>query len=111
MQKLTEEWLMMSVNQMSVYHTIIEAYNVIHKGSSETIREKMVNQGQECAYNLRSRANGVMLVPAKTRMSCQGFSYYAAKLYNKLPMNFRTAKAASFKTLVKNWIWENIPSK
>ena len=109
-QKLREKWLMMSVNQMSVYHTIIEAYNVIHKGSSETIREKMVNQGQECAYNLRSRANGVMLVPAKTRMSCQGFSYYAAKLYNKLPMNFRTANAASFKTLVKNWIWENIPS-
>ena len=70
---------MMSVNQMSVYHTIIETYNVIHKGSSEKIKRKIVNQNEDCAYNLRSKANGDLIVPAKTRQNCQSFSYFAAK--------------------------------
>ena len=102
---------MMSVNQMSVYHTIIETYNVIHKGSSEKIKRKIVNQSQDCAYNLRSRANGDLIVPDKTRLNCQSFSYFAAKLYKMLPSNITGAKEANFKTLVKNWIWENIPSR
>ena len=111
LQKLREEWRMMSVNQMSVYHTLIETYNVINKGSSEKIRGKIVNQDQICAYNLRSKANGDLRVPARTRLDCQSFSYHAAKLYKTLPHNIKAAKAANFKTLVKIWIWENIPSR
>ena len=33
--------MMMSVNQMSVYHTLVEAYNVVEKTSSEKIRRKI----------------------------------------------------------------------
>ena len=111
MQKLREEKHMMSVNQLSVYHTLIETYNVVNKGSSKKIRDKMMNSGQEVAYTLRSRANGDLIVPHKTRLDSQGFSYLAAKLYNKVPKKIRDSKEAPFKALVKNWIWENIPSK
>ena len=76
---------MMSVNQLSVYHTIIETYNVVVKSSSERIRKKIVNSQEDSAYQLRSSSNNALKVPAKTRLNCQGFSYFAAKLFNKLP--------------------------
>ena len=47
-------------------HPIVEAYNVVHKGSSQKISEKIVNQENDCAYNLRSKANGDLIVPTKT---------------------------------------------
>ena len=96
-------------HQLSVYHTLIETYNIIEKSSSEKIRTKIVN-AQEKAYHLRSGANRDLRVPAKPRLNCQGFSYCATKLYNKLPTEIRTANENGFKSSVKAWIWENIPS-
>ena len=84
---------------------------MINKGSSETIRDKIAHQNEDCVYNLRSKTNGDLTVPAKTRLNSQGFSYSAAKLYNKLPINIREAREPVFKALVKKWIWEHIPSR
>ena len=110
LKRLREKWKMMSVNQLSVYHTLIETYNVIMKSSSEKIRRKIMNDKQEHAYQLRSSSNNNLIVLAKPRLKCQGFSYSAAKLYNKLPNNIRNASENVFKSTVKAWIWENIPS-
>ena len=110
LQKLREEHKMMSVNQLSVYHTLIETYNIVHKASSEKIRRKIVNNCQD-GYKLRSNTNNDLIVPSKTRASCQGFSYFAAKLYNKIPTEIRNAKENIYKKSIKDWIWENIPSK
>ena len=38
MQHVREKIRMMSVNQMNVYHTILEAYNVVRYSSSEQIK-------------------------------------------------------------------------
>ena len=109
LQKLREEKRIMSVNQLSIYHTLIEAYNVVEKTSSEKIRRKIVNTQE--GYSLRSTTNKDLIVPSKTRASCQGFSYFAAKLYNKIPTEIRNAKENIYKNSIKDWIWENIPSK
>ena len=109
LQKLREEKRIMSVNQLSIYHTLIEAYNVVEKTSSEKIRRKIVNTQE--GYSLRSTTNKDLIVPSKTRASCQGFSYFAAKLYNKIPTEIRNAQENIYKKSVKDWIWENIPSK
>ena len=101
---------MMSVNQLSVYHTLIETYNIVNKASSEKIRRKIVNNCQK-GYNLRSNTNNDLIVPSKTRANCQGFSYFAAKLFNKLPLKIRNSSQINFKKSVKEWIWDNIPSK
>ena len=76
---------MMSVNQLSVYHTLIETYNIVYKASSEKNMRKIVNNCQE-GYNLRSNTNNDLFVLPKTRANCQGFSCFAAKLFNKLPI-------------------------
>ena len=40
-----------------------------------------------------------------------GFTYNGAKLFNMLPPQTREIKDPNtFKTMMKNWIWENIPS-
>merc|ERR1712051_968782 len=82
MKNVREKIKMMSVNQMAVYHTLLEAYNVMSHLSSEQIKMKWM-----------------------------GFTYNGAKLFNMLPPQTREIKDPNaFKTEMKNWIWENILS-
>ena len=100
----------MSVNQMSVYHTLLEAHNVVNNSSSEKIGRKW-DTGLEKKYALRSTNEGLLTVPNRPISKCTGFSYYGAKLYNLLPRSIRdTSKSATYKVLIKEWIWNNIPS-
>ena len=40
MQNVREKIKMMSVNQMAVYHTLLETYNVVRNSTSEQIKRK-----------------------------------------------------------------------
>ena len=110
MQKLREKIKLMSVNQMCTYHTLLEAHNITVNSSSEQIKQKWSHQ-HEVNYFFRSKARNDQIVPEKPSSKCTGFSYYGAKLYNKLPGDIRkTTNSDQFKALVKEWIWKNIPS-
>ena len=101
---------MMSVNQMCVYHTILEAYNIMRNSASEQIQMKWSNK-TETNYSLRSAARNDLKVPEKPMPRCLGFTYNGSKLFNILPRNLReNQNPHSFKTLTKEWIWNNIPS-
>ena len=39
---------------------------------------------------------------------CTGFTYCEAKLFNSLPIDIRETHN-TFKTLTKDWIWNEIP--
>ena len=73
MKNLREEIKMMSVNQISVYHTLLEAYNVMRHLSSEQInkRWKLI----ERKYALRSTTKKQLNVPEKPKLKCLGFTY------------------------------------
>ena len=110
MQHIREKIHMMIVNQMNVYHTILEAYNVLEHSSSEQIKVKWENK-QENKYLLRSVTTKDLKIPNKPMKKCSRFSYYGSKLFNKLPTSIKeTSNPYAFKSLVKKWIWENIPS-
>ena len=110
MQHMREKIKMMSVNQMAVYHTIIEAYNIINNSASEQIKRKW-EEKCDTKYSLRSLVKNDLKVPEKPKVKCTGFTYYGSKLFNKLPCNIRkTMNIGTFKSLTKKWIWENIPS-
>ena len=99
---------MMSINQMSIYHTLLEAYNVIMNSSSEKIKSKW-SEKPENEYFLRSEKE--QKVPKKPKNKCIGFSYYGAKLFNKLPSEIKEVRNSNkFKSLTKAWIWKNIPA-
>ena len=100
---------MMSVNQMAIYHTLLETFNVMMKDSSEQLKNKWQHTTGE-AYGLRRKDNSDLKVPDKPLVSCTGFSYHAPKLFNQLPtMIKKITNPDSFKEEIKNWIWDNIP--
>ena len=109
MEKLRKELNMLSVNQLSVYHTAIEMFNIINLKSSVPLHEemKMVPRG----YNLRGLEDGKVKVPDKGKKSCNGFHYMGPKLWNHLPGHIRKTTIKSiFKEKLKDFIWEQIPS-
>ena len=75
---------MMSVNQMAVYHIIMECNNIVRNSASEQIKSKWTNINKEI-YSLRSVQNEDLKVPDKPKLKSRGFTYHAAKLYNMLP--------------------------
>ena len=110
MQKLRESINMFSVNQMNCYHVLLESHNVVINASSQRIQDKWMPK-EEKPYCTRSVTNQNVLVPNKPKKKCLGFSYYGAKLYNKLPLEIReTNSPTTFKAKMKSWIWTHIPS-
>ena len=110
MEKLRTRINMFSVNQLAVYHTLIEAFNVIRKSSAEQVKNKWEHKHGN-NYTLRRNENMNQRIPQRGRVDCTGFSYHGAKLFNILPSETRNCENPDrFKDMVKSWIWENIPS-
>ena len=110
MQYIREKIGMMSINQMAVYHTLLEAFNTIRNSASDQIQIKWLSD-QEKKYELRSKTKNDLIVPEKPRSKCIGFTYNASKLFNMLPNNIKEAQNANaYKILIKNYVWKNIPS-
>ena len=108
MEKLRNKIKMMSVNQMAVYHTILETFNVIRKSSSEQVELKYKHQDQ---HSQRKTAKNDLRVPERMNKNCTGFSYRGAKIFNMLPTNIKEIEnPKNFKIMIKDWIWKNIPS-
>ena len=93
---------MLSVNQMAVYHTIMEAYNMSNKNASDQLQKKLnMHEGK---HSQGSAANNDLYVPENLRKKCTG-----PKLYNMVPKNTKDAKTTDdFKNKLKGWKWENI---
>ena len=109
-KQLRERIKMMSVNQMCVYHTVIEAYNVVKYSSSKQIKMKWEDKFEN-TYSLRSETKNSLKIPEKPMKNCTGFTYCGAKLYNQLPRSVKeTPNQSTFKIQLRKWIWENIPS-
>ena len=98
---------MFSVNQMAVYHTVMEVYNIINRKASDQLQGKLIKH--EGKHSERSAANNDLYVPEKPLKRCTGFSYIGPKLYNMIPKRIKEAKTADeFKDRLKGWIWEDI---
>ena len=71
MEKLRNKLKMMSVNQLSCYHTAIEMFNIINNKSSASLHEEMIQVPK--GYNLRGLKDGTVTVPEKGKKTCNGF--------------------------------------
>ena len=100
---------MMSVNQLSVYHVALETRNVIVNNSSEDLQHKLLDK--RGGYRLRSDERRDLTLPVRPKLKCTGFSYTGPKVWNKIPTSIRNnPKPESFKSMLKKWILDNIPS-
>ena len=111
-EDLGRKFKVMSINQMACYHTLTETFNIINYGASEKIQSKLLPKS-ETSTNLT--------VPLFKKSSCRGFSYFASRLWNQLPVGIRVKampaafvendakgekiRQVNFKKEVKKWIW------
>ena len=54
-----------------------------------------------------SQTKNTVKVPVKDKKN--GFNYYGAKLWNRIPNEFKSLNPESFKRALKTWIVDNIP--
>ena len=54
---------------MSVYHTVMEAYNITNKTAFGQFQKKL-NMHKEKKHSERSAANNELYVPQKTKIKC-----------------------------------------
>ena len=113
MKELRAEMKMMSVNQMTVYHVLLETFNIKNHGSVESIRQKLTApEAGPDERQTRSRTRGDLIPQTKPNGKCMRLSYIAPLIWNKLPEHIQKSKTSNqFKFLIKKWIWDgNIPS-
>ena len=117
-ESLGKQFGIMSINQMTCYHTLLESFNIVNYGSSEKIQAKLLPKS-DTSVNLT--------VPLCRKTSCRGFSFWAARLWNSMPNRIKATAMPSFrqrdakrernrlnnfKKEVKKWIWEGgVPFK
>ena len=112
MKKLRAKTNMMSVNQLSTYHVVLEVYNVMYENSSSQLKYKM--KPVQGYYKLRTEIDhkyrGELPVPERPSNNCVGFSYKGPTIWNKVPQDIRESTTKeSFKRKLKRWIIANIP--
>ena len=73
---------MFSINQLTCYHVLLEAYNVINYGSSDVILKKWCPQ-EKRHYPIRSNRMEDVKVVVPDHITCRGFAWYGAKMWNQ----------------------------
>ena len=110
MSELRNKIKMFSINQMVCYHVLLEAFNVINYESSEVILKKW-RPIETRQYPVRNNRKNEVKVPIPAHVTSQGFTFYGAKLWNQLPVDIQEiTNPDNFKTAVKEYIWDQIPS-
>ena len=94
---------------MSLKVLAIEVYKCIHHLNPPYLNELF--QIKNVKYNLRDKSILKQDKFNTVKFGYKSFQYYGSKLFNMLPNNIKEAENSnSFKILIKDYIWENIPS-
>ena len=82
------------------------------KSASEQIKLKWEDtKVNTCSMSFRSSTNNDVKIPEKPAKKCTGFTYSGAKLFNILPGEIKKClNPNKFKSMIRNWIWQEIPS-
>ena len=100
MENLRRKIGMFSVNQLNHYHVLLEAFNIIKYGSADKIQAKWLPNDQRVYSNRRKLDVKVQLV----EVTCRGFSWYGAKIWNKLPEEIKSMENPdTFKARIKSF--------
>ena len=72
MQQVREKIKMFSVNQMAIYHSLLETYNIKRKSASEQIKLKWEDtKVNTCSMSFRSSTNNDVKIPENLQKSVQ----------------------------------------
>ena len=91
-------WL--TVNQLSVFHTIFAVYKIRHSKEPEYLAKKL------CRDNTRGN---IVIAFTNLTLLKRSFVFRGAELWNRVPLSIRSLnKAKNFKFELKKWIGSNV---
>ena len=107
---LLKETNSLSVQQMIAYQSAVLAYKIINSGKPSYIADRM--QRIEAGLDLRGSKGKIRLVKRKLAITKEGFIYRASVILNNIDEDLRNEKSIKkFKTGIRRWVLENIPTK
>ena len=93
------EWL--TVNQLSVYHTLLLVFKIRQSAEPEYLATYFLNEGREHRIVRRN---------TKLTLAMKSFTFRGASLWNQLPFSLRCIKSFSnFKRETRGWVINSIP--
>ena len=96
-------WL--SVRQLVVYHTVLQAHKTLKTGMPKPLYQTLSG-----GYPRRTRSAAIGQIRQDNRFTNQStFKYRAMKNFNSVPVNVRVGSTATVKRKLKEWIKTNIP--
>ena len=93
------EWL--TVNQLSVYYTLLLVFKIRQSAEPEYLATYFLNEGREHRIHRRN---------TKLTLAMKSFTFRGASLWNQLPFSLRcSASLSNFKKESKVWVINNVP--
>ena len=87
-KKLREKFNVMSINHMCCYHILTETFGIIHFNSSNYLKKELMERNGRSTAETRSQKKYDVATPINHGRK-NGFTYYAARLWNALPSDFK----------------------
>ena len=94
----------MSVRQLVVYHTVLQAHKTLSTGKPSLLYDSLVSQ---YPYQTRSATSGQIRL--RDTICTRTFKYRAMVYFNKVPEDIRQGTLPTVKKKLKQWILKNIP--
>ena len=94
----------MSVRQLVVFHTVLQAHKTLSTGKPWVLHDSLVNV---YPYQTRKATSGHIRLKSNT--CTRTFKYRAMVNYNSVPEEVRRGTLPTVKRKLKNWVLKNVP--
>ena len=94
----------MSIRQLIVYHTVLQAHKTLTTGKPSILYDSLVSQ---YPYQTRSATSGQIRL--RDRICTRTFKYRAMVNFNRVPEDVRQGTLPTVKKKLKQWVLKNIP--
>ena len=102
----------LSVQQLGVFHTLLQVFKIINSGRPHYLVERLSPRRPVGDHVFPQRRVNTIMVRGDLTLSRSGFAYRGSKLWNSLPTSLRTqTQFAAFKRDLRLWVTSNVPVK
>ena len=110
--QLVSEGKVMSVQQLTAYHTLMTVFKAVRLKKPSYLAEKFKLRQPNEFETFPHRQTNTIKARAGLTILLGGIVYRGAKLWNLMSQDLRNEeKLMKFKHMVKKWIYRNVPIK
>ena len=109
MDKLRKQYKVMTVNQMLCCSIAAETRKIVQNNTVPSLNSLFTTE-KPSGMETRSKANKTLKPPKCRARKTEGFSTYAPRIFNKLPLEIKSStNSTDSKRKSRDWIYNNMP--